>query len=61
VDESALLTAAARRGVGLEGLSWHRSAAEGPSGLLAGYANLPEAAIAQAVRLLAEAIEEVGA
>ncbi|MEA2303981.1 MAG: hypothetical protein QOH43_1261, partial [Solirubrobacteraceae bacterium] len=48
-------------GVGLEGLSWHRSAAEGPSGLLAGYANLPEAAIAQAVRLLAEAVEEVGA
>jgi GntR family transcriptional regulator/MocR family aminotransferase len=61
VDEPALLAAAARRGVGLEGLSWHRSAAEGPSGLLAGYANLPEAAIAQAVRLLAEAVEEVGA
>jgi GntR family transcriptional regulator/MocR family aminotransferase len=60
VDEPALLAAAARRGVGLEGLSWHRSAAEGPSGLLAGYANLPEAAIAQAVRLLAEAVEEVG-
>jgi GntR family transcriptional regulator / MocR family aminotransferase len=58
VDEPALLAAAARRGVGLEGLSWHRSAAEGPSGVLAGYANLPETAIAQAVRKLAEAVEE---
>jgi GntR family transcriptional regulator/MocR family aminotransferase len=61
VDEPSLLAAAARRGVGLEGLSWHRSAAEGPSGLLAGYANLPEAAIAQAVRMLSEAVEEISA
>jgi GntR family transcriptional regulator / MocR family aminotransferase len=59
VDEPALLAAAARRGVGLEGLSWHRSAADGPSGVLAGYANLPETAIAQAVRKLAEAVQEV--
>jgi GntR family transcriptional regulator/MocR family aminotransferase len=61
VDEPSLLAAAARRGVGLEGLSWHRAAAKGPSGLLAGYANLPEAAIAQAVRMLSEAVEEISA
>lgn len=60
VGEPALLAAAARRGVGLEGLSWHRSAADGPAGVLAGYANLAESAITQAVRMLAEAVVEVG-
>jgi GntR family transcriptional regulator/MocR family aminotransferase len=59
LDEPALLAAAARRGVGLEGLSWHRSSSAGPAGLLAGYANLPESALGQAVRMLAEAVEEV--
>ena len=60
LDEPALLAAAARRGVGLEGLSWHRSTSGGPAGLLAGYANLSESALAQAVRKLADAVEEVG-
>jgi GntR family transcriptional regulator/MocR family aminotransferase len=59
MDESSLLAAAARRGVGLEGLSWHRSAAGEAGGLLAGYAGLPEPALEQAVRLLAEAAAEV--
>jgi GntR family transcriptional regulator/MocR family aminotransferase len=59
VDEPSLLAAAARRSVGLEGLSWHRSGESRAGGLLAGYASLPEPAIMQAVRLLAEAVEEV--
>jgi GntR family transcriptional regulator/MocR family aminotransferase len=58
MDESSLLAAAARRGVGLEGLSWHRSADGSRGGLLAGYAALPEPALLQAIRLLADAVAE---
>jgi GntR family transcriptional regulator / MocR family aminotransferase len=57
-DEAALLAAAARRGVGADGLSWHRFGHEGPPGLVLGYANLSEPAIAQGVRLLGEALAE---
>ncbi|HEX4838068.1 MAG TPA: PLP-dependent aminotransferase family protein [Solirubrobacteraceae bacterium] len=59
VDEAALLTAAAERGVGLEGLSWHRFAHGGRAGVLLGYGNLSEPAIEQGIRLLAEAYAEV--
>lgn len=59
VDEPALLRAAAERGVGIEGLSWHRFAAGGPPGLLLGYGNLSEPAIEQGVRLLADAYAAV--
>jgi GntR family transcriptional regulator / MocR family aminotransferase len=59
VDEPSVLAAAARRGVGLEGLAWHRSGDAGPGGVLAGYAGLPEPALAHAVRLLAEAVASV--
>ncbi len=58
-DEPALLRAAAERGVGMEGLSWHRFAAGGPPGLLLGYGNLSEPALEQGVRLLAEAYAAV--
>jgi GntR family transcriptional regulator/MocR family aminotransferase len=58
VDEHALLTAAAARGVGAEGLSWHRFTTGSPSGLVLGYGNLPEPAIEQGVRLLGEAYEQ---
>jgi GntR family transcriptional regulator/MocR family aminotransferase len=61
LDEPSLLAAAARRSVGLEGLSWHRHAADGPAGVLAGYANLPEPSLEEAVRRLAQAVTEVGA
>ena len=61
VDEPSVLAAAARRDVGLEGLSWHRHTAGGPAGLLVGYANQPEPALEHAVRLIAEAVAEVGA
>ncbi|HLH13566.1 MAG TPA: PLP-dependent aminotransferase family protein, partial [Solirubrobacteraceae bacterium] len=56
-DEPALLREAAARGVGVEGLSWHRFAPAGPPGVLLGYGNLSEPAIEQGVRLLAEAFE----
>ncbi len=60
VNESVLLAAAARRGVGMEGLSWHRYAHGGPPGILLGYGNLSEPAIEQGIRLIAEALTEVG-
>ncbi|HEU4977429.1 MAG TPA: PLP-dependent aminotransferase family protein, partial [Solirubrobacteraceae bacterium] len=52
VDEPALLTAAARHGVGVEGRSLHSYTGEGPPGLVLGHAHLAEPALAQAVRLL---------
>jgi GntR family transcriptional regulator/MocR family aminotransferase len=57
-DEAALLAAAERRGVGLEGLSLHRFAAAGPPGLVLGFGNLSEPAIEQGVRLIAAALAE---
>jgi GntR family transcriptional regulator/MocR family aminotransferase len=58
-NESALLSAAAARGVGMEGLSWHRFTHGGAPGLLLGYGNLSEPAIEHGVRLIAEALAEV--
>jgi len=58
MSESALLAAAATRGVGMEGLAWHRYAHGGPPGVLLGYGNLPEPAIEHGVRLIAEALAE---
>ena len=60
VNESALLAAAAARGVGMEGLAWHRCAHGGSPGILLGYGNLSEPAIEHGVRLIAEALAEVG-
>jgi GntR family transcriptional regulator / MocR family aminotransferase len=59
VDEPALLAAAATRGVGMEGLAWHRFAHGGAPGLMLGYGNLPAPAIEQGVRLIGEALAEV--
>jgi GntR family transcriptional regulator / MocR family aminotransferase len=58
VDEPRLLRAAAARGVGMEGLAWHRFKPGGAPGVLLGYGNLSEPAIEQGVRLLAEALAE---
>jgi GntR family transcriptional regulator/MocR family aminotransferase len=55
-DEAAIVTAAQARGVALEGLGTGRR-----PGLVAGYANLPEASAATAVSALAAAIETTGA
>ena len=58
VDEAGLVAAAASRGIGLEGLSLHRFKTGGPAGLVLGFAGLPEAAIEQSIRRVAEALEE---
>ena len=59
VDEAALVSAAAARGVGVEGLALHRFRPGGAPGLVLGFAGMPEPAIEQSVRLLAEALVEV--
>lgn len=59
VSESQLLGAAAKRGVGAEGLALHRFAADGPPGVLLGYGNLSEPAIEQGIRLLGECYEQL--
>jgi GntR family transcriptional regulator/MocR family aminotransferase len=61
VDEPSLLAAAARRGVGLEGLSLHHSGDVRSAGVLVGYAGLAEPALIQAMRLIAEAMAEIAA
>jgi GntR family transcriptional regulator / MocR family aminotransferase len=61
VDEEALVSAAAERGVGVEALSWHRSSfgGDGAPGLVVGYANLAVAAIERGVALLGEALPQI--
>jgi len=55
LDEPSLLAAAARRDVGVEGLSLHSYTGDSPPGLLLGNAYLSEPAIERGLRLLAEA------
>lgn len=55
VDEPALLSSAARQGVGVEGLSLHSYAGDGPPGLVLGHAHLAEPAIERGVSLLSAA------
>ncbi|HSR94791.1 MAG TPA: PLP-dependent aminotransferase family protein [Solirubrobacterales bacterium] len=59
VEEGALVAEAARRGVGLEGLSLHRFDPAGPPGLVLGFGCLPEPAIEHGVRLLGEALQSL--
>jgi GntR family transcriptional regulator/MocR family aminotransferase len=61
IDEAVLVASAAKRGVGVEGLSLHRFTPGGSPGLVLGYGNLAEPAIEQGVRLLGEAFAEVRA
>ncbi len=58
IDEPALITAAARRRVGIEGLSLHSYTGECPPGLVLGHAHLAEPALGRAVQLLAEAVAD---
>ena len=60
-DEAALLTAAARRGVGVEGLSLHSYTGDCPPGLVLGHACLAEPAIERGVQLLASAVSAMPA
>lgn len=59
VDEAAVVSAAASRGIGVEGLALHRFRPGGQPGLVLGFAAMPEPGIEQSVRLLAEALAEV--
>jgi GntR family transcriptional regulator / MocR family aminotransferase len=59
LEETAVVTAAARHGLGIHGLGPYRIAGPGPGGLIFGYAILGETAIAEGVALLATAIREV--
>jgi GntR family transcriptional regulator/MocR family aminotransferase len=55
VDEPALLAAAARHGVGIEGLSLHSYTGDCPPGAVLGHGYLAEPAIERGVELLAKA------
>ncbi len=55
VDEPALLAAAARRGVGVEGLSLHSYTGDCPPGVVLGHGYMAEPAIERGIELLAEA------
>jgi GntR family transcriptional regulator / MocR family aminotransferase len=57
IDEAAVVDAAARRGLAVDGLARYRIGGAGRPGLVIGYAALSERAIAEGVRLLAEAID----
>ncbi len=56
IDEAAVVDAAARRGLAVDGLARYRLGGAGRPGLVIGYAALSERDIADGVRLLAEAI-----
>jgi GntR family transcriptional regulator/MocR family aminotransferase len=56
VDEATLIATAARRGVGVEGLSLHSYTGDSPPGLVLGHGHLAEPAIARGVQLLADAL-----
>src|SRR6478672_4200590 len=59
IDEPALLAAAARRRIGLEGLSLHSYTGECPPGVVLGHAYLAEAAIGRGIRLLAQVVRDL--
>ncbi|GAA3466309.1 PLP-dependent aminotransferase family protein [Nonomuraea roseola] len=59
LDETAVVKAAARHGLGIHGVGPYRIAGTGPGGLIFGYAILGERAIAEGVALLATAVREV--
>jgi GntR family transcriptional regulator / MocR family aminotransferase len=58
IDEAGLVSAAASRGVGVDGLALHRFRPGGRAGLVLGFAGLAEPAAEQGIRLLAEARAE---
>jgi GntR family transcriptional regulator/MocR family aminotransferase len=59
IDEATLVSAAASRGLGVEGLALHRFKPGGPPGLVLGFAGMPEPGIEQSIRSLGEALAEV--
>jgi GntR family transcriptional regulator/MocR family aminotransferase len=61
VDEPALLAAAARHDVGVEGLSLHSYAGDCPPGLVLGHAYMSQPAIERGVGLLSRALDGMAA
>ncbi len=59
LDEATVVGAAARAGVGLEGITPYRISNPGPGGLIFGYATASEQAIAEGVAILARVIGEL--
>jgi len=53
LDEATVVDAAARSGVGIEGVTPYRISHPGPGGLIFGYATVNEQAIAEGVDILA--------
>jgi GntR family transcriptional regulator/MocR family aminotransferase len=61
LDEAAVIAAAARHGVGINGVTAYRLDRPGPGGLIFGYSSIGERAVRRGVDLLAEAVAEVRA
>ncbi|HEX6472782.1 MAG TPA: PLP-dependent aminotransferase family protein [Streptosporangiaceae bacterium] len=59
LDETAVVAAAARRGLGVYGVAPYRIAHRGAGGLIFGYATLNEPTIAEGIDLLAAAITDI--
>ena len=59
LDEATVVGAAARAGVGIEGVAPYRISRPGPGGLIFGYATASEQAIAEGVGILAHVISEL--
>ena len=59
LDEATVVDAAARAGVGIEGITPYRISHPGPGGLIFGYATVNEQAIAEGVGILARVIGEL--
>jgi GntR family transcriptional regulator / MocR family aminotransferase len=59
LDEATVVDAAARSGVGVEGITPYRISHPGPGGLIFGYATASEQAIAEGVGILARVIAEL--
>ncbi|REE97194.1 PLP-dependent aminotransferase family protein [Thermomonospora umbrina] len=61
LDEAAIVSAAAARGVAVHGLTPYRLTSTGPGGLIFGYSSLSERAIVDGVTLIAEALTDLRA
>ena len=59
LDEATVVDAAARAGVGIEGVTPYRISHPGPGGLIFGYATVNEHAITEGVDILARVIDEL--
>ena len=58
VDETAVVEAAARRGLAVHGLAPYRICGAGRPGLIFGYATLAESALTEGIEILAAALSD---